>query len=99
MLPRRFQVSLNPLWPHYLSWACVGIAVFAGLIRYGILGAKVATGLLMATSESFVQTGQIPCTVMRCLPKGGGWIESSGIGSQKVRNYALTLPWAPIDSQ
>ncbi|KAI0830580.1 O-acetyltransferase [Trametes gibbosa] len=37
MSPRRFQVSLNPLWPHYLSWACVGIALFVGLIRYGIL--------------------------------------------------------------
>ncbi|OSC99465.1 O-acetyltransferase [Trametes coccinea BRFM310] len=37
MPPRRFQFSVNPLWPHYLSWACVGIAVFLGLVRYGIL--------------------------------------------------------------
>ncbi|KAI0673403.1 Cas1p-domain-containing protein [Trametes maxima] len=37
MPPRRFQFSLNPLWPHYLSWACVGIAVLLGVARYGIL--------------------------------------------------------------
>ncbi|KAI8980746.1 O-acetyltransferase [Trametes punicea] len=36
MPPRRFQFSLSPLWPHYLSWACVGIAVLFGLVRYGI---------------------------------------------------------------
>ncbi|KAI0332007.1 O-acetyltransferase [Cubamyces sp. BRFM 1775] len=37
MPPRRFQFSLNPLWPHYLSWACIGLAVFLGLVRYGVL--------------------------------------------------------------
>ncbi|KAI0778449.1 O-acetyltransferase [Trametes elegans] len=37
MSPRRFQVSLNPHWPHYLSWSCVGIALLLGIVRYGIL--------------------------------------------------------------
>ncbi|TBU63674.1 O-acetyltransferase [Dichomitus squalens] len=36
MPPKRFQFSVNPLWPHYLSWACVGVAVALGLLRYGI---------------------------------------------------------------
>ena len=38
MPPKRFQFSLNPLWPHYLSWACVAVAIALGLLRYGILG-------------------------------------------------------------
>ncbi|KAI0361330.1 O-acetyltransferase [Trametes cingulata] len=37
MPPRRFHFSLNPLWPHYLSWACIGIAFWFGLVRYGVL--------------------------------------------------------------
>ncbi|EIW64341.1 Cas1p-domain-containing protein [Trametes versicolor FP-101664 SS1] len=37
MPSRRFQFSVNPLWPHYLSWACVGIATLVGLVRYGLL--------------------------------------------------------------
>ncbi|RPD81903.1 Cas1p-domain-containing protein [Lentinus tigrinus ALCF2SS1-7] len=37
MPPKRFHFSLNPLWPHYLSWACVGIAFILGLLRYGFL--------------------------------------------------------------
>ncbi|KAI0660347.1 O-acetyltransferase [Cubamyces menziesii] len=37
MPPRRFQFSLNPMWPHYLSWACVGVAVFLGFVRYGVI--------------------------------------------------------------
>ncbi|KAI0756739.1 O-acetyltransferase [Daedaleopsis nitida] len=36
MPPKRFQFSLNPLWPHYLSWACVGIAIVLGLLRFGV---------------------------------------------------------------
>ncbi|KAH9944154.1 O-acetyltransferase [Epithele typhae] len=36
MPPKRFQFVLNPLWPHYLSWACVVAAVALGLVRYGL---------------------------------------------------------------
>ncbi|KAI1793823.1 O-acetyltransferase [Ganoderma leucocontextum] len=37
MPPKCLQFSLNPLWPHYLSWVCVGIAVVLGLLRYGVI--------------------------------------------------------------
>nr|VWO94211.1 Probable O-acetyltransferase CAS1 (EC (Capsule synthesis protein 1) [Ganoderma boninense] len=37
MPPKRFQFSFNPLWPHYLSWASIAIAIVLGLLRYGVV--------------------------------------------------------------
>ncbi|OCH94755.1 Cas1p-domain-containing protein [Obba rivulosa] len=37
MVPRRWTLSVNPLWTHYIAWASVALAVALGLVRYVII--------------------------------------------------------------
>ena len=112
MPPRRFQFSLNPLWPHYLSWACVGVAIFLGLVRYGVIGMYSSLCKWILPVYTSVQTGVIPCTATLCFRGAGGLTRSTRIGSLTVRrkitvshkSSALTAQWirlhdAPVPTE
>lgn len=84
MPPKRLQFSLNPLWPHYLSWACVGIAVALGLIRYGILGTSATFQNERDEVEAAKQTDMTRSIAMPYLRMVDGWTRTSGTGSPTV---------------
>ncbi len=74
MPPKRFQFSLNPLWPHYLSWACVGVAMVLGLLRYGFIGAFCVSSVQCVRFSLDTKNRPHRSATLQCVAHGGSMV-------------------------